>query len=362
MTSAFFVNTYIRAAALTVCAMFIFLLAVPSVNAQLGARDEDVIAALNPRVPQAGEQFTITLNSFVTDINRARVTFRVGGIVTAQGIGLKTQEFTTPQVGSTERIEITIETIDRGVLTKEIVLRPAQVDLVYEATNSYVPDGYKGKKLPAHFGGVRLIALPYFIDAAGNKIDSKSLVYTWHVGDQAQQQASGFGRDTFEYRGSAFYRTKDVHVEVSSVDRSLTASRNISIPAFDPVIRFYPVHPIWGLDLRQAINANEAYSLQQERLVEAAPFYFSDIEDERQTTFRWEMNGRPMQAFGDRKQVNLRAPDGLSGQARITLSINHESRILQIADAFFSVLFGQQNEAGVVSRDGDVSSNAFFGN
>ena len=316
-----------------------------SAHAQLAINDDDISVRMDPLVPGAGQQFDLTVSSFIADVNRSRITYRENGVVVAQGIGLKQQSFKAPAIGGKTTISITVETLESGSYTKSIVLRPSHVDLLYEAVNSYVPKGYEGKKLPAHYGGVKVVAMPYFIDDAGRKLDPKSLVYRWYVGDKIQQQSSGYGRDVFYFEGSPFYRTREVRVEVSSVDYEFNTVRSIIIPAFDPVIRFYEVHPTQGLKLEKAINADEPYDLPYETLVEAAPYFFSDIDDESRTTFRWRLNNRPLLTFGDRKQVTLRAPEGETGRARIELKINHENKILQIADAFFNVLFGRSQQS-----------------
>ena len=55
-------------------------------------------------------------------------------------------------------------------------MAPSQVDLVFEATNSYAPVMYQGKKLPAHEGGVQVVAVPYLVDENGRKLDEASLI------------------------------------------------------------------------------------------------------------------------------------------------------------------------------------------
>lgn len=337
-----------------------FAFAIPAFAQSVGILPEQIIAEMVPRTPTPSQPVTITLTSFNTDLERARITYTFDGEVVLRGIGETEVEVVTPEVGSRSTLVVTIETFDKGTLTKTITLQPALVDLLYEANNSHTPTFYKGKKLPAHEGEVRVVAIPHFVDSLGRKLDPTGLVYTWKVGDINYPKKSGYGKDSFTFEGSPLYRTKTVSVEVESTDGTIRATRNIEIPAYDPVIRFYQEHPLWGLDLSQAIIAERPVTLQgvPEVVVKSVPYFFSDADDLESTTYDWRMNGQRVETFNDRNIVNLRSPETGSGQARVSLKISHENKILQIAESLFTVIF-EGRDAG--SANENTSGTNFFG-
>lgn len=327
----------------------------------LGLSQEQVTVEVRPLITKPNQPVSLKVVSYSTDINRAEVSLYVDGALIEQAVGLKEMSVDAPAVGETTAVRVVIKTIDQGTVTKNISLTPSQVDLLFEATNSYVPPMYLGKKLPAHEGGVRVAAIPYLVNSNGQKLDPKSLVYTWKVDDQVQGDVSGYGRDTFEFKGSPYYKTRSVSVQVESVDQALVAERTIDIPAFDPVARFYVEHPLWGTDLSQAIIAEEPLLLEvPEMEIRSVPFFVSDSQSRSAVTYDWRMNGEKMNTFGDRDIINLRAPAEGEGQARIDLKITHNEKLLQIAQSVFTVVFGE--EAVRRAQENTSSGNTnFFG-
>jgi len=45
-------------------------------------------------------------------------------------------------------------------IDKEIVIEPAQLDILWESTDSYVPPFYEGKALPSIESTIKVVALP----------------------------------------------------------------------------------------------------------------------------------------------------------------------------------------------------------
>ena len=330
----------------------------------LGLSNEQVIMEVRPLIIQPNQSVSIKLVSYNTDINRAEVSFFVDNVLLEQGLGLKSFVVEAPRVGERREVRLLIRTINQGTVEKILDLVPAGVDLVYEATNSYAPVMYRGKRLPAHEGGVRVVAIPYFLNEQGQKLDPKTLIYTWEVDNRVVVDASGYGRNVFEFLGSPYYSIRTISVTVESVDQTLIASRVIDLPAFDPVARFYVEHPLWGTDLSRAIVAEEPFLLRvPEMVVRAVPFFISDQDSLSRVTYEWRMNGEILSTFGDRNIINLRAPDEGEGRSVINLKISHNERILQIAQSLFTVIFGSESvrQAQVERGLDDPASPNLFG-
>ena len=352
--------------------MYIYLLAalgallsapVALVHAQEFALSSgQVQLEMRPRIIQPQSPVSFEIVSYNTDINRAQSTVFLDGEIIERGVGLKNFTLQAPRVGESSNLEVIIETIDQGTVRKQVTLQPSQVDLLYETIDSHAYPLYPGKKLPAHEAPVRVVALAYFVNTDGSKIDPKSLIYNWKIDNQLQQQASGYGKNTFLFEGSTTYRTRTIAVEVSTVAADLIARREIEIPAYDPVIRFYQEHPLWGLDTSLAITAGEPLSLVvPEMAIRSVPFFVSNADSIVDVRYDWSMNGQPLSTFGDRNVVNLRSPDNASGRAEVRLSIAHQNKIFQAAESVFTVIFGNSDQPGGRARLGGNESTNFFG-
>lgn len=323
-----------------------------------GISQEQLVIDVRPQVIQPNFPVTFEVTSYATDINRAYVSYIVDGQVAAEGVGLKEFSVDAPRVGQTMQVEVNVRTVDQGTMSETFTLSPAQVDLLYEATDSHAPAMYRGKKLPAHQGGVRMVAMPYFVDQAGRKLDPDSLIYTWRVDGNVQQDASGYGQQVFEFEGPEYYRDRRVSVEVGDVSARLEAEREITLPTYEPVIRFYPENPLWSTDYSSAITADRPLRLSaQELAVRAVPFFVSNADSYDMVEYEWILNNTPTQVYGDRNVFNLRAPSEGSGSATIELKLEHNRKLLQVAHSIFQVVFGAEAQ----SEDGSTNAN-FFGN
>ena len=164
----------------------------------------------------------------------------------------------------------------------------------------------------------------------------------------------------FAFAGSPYYKTRNVTVQVESIDGERVAERTIELPAYDPVVRFYPEHPIWGTDLSEAIVADKPLLLNvPEMVVRSVPFFVSDSDSFAQVEYQWQMNGRPMATYGDRDILNLRAPESGEGTSRINLKVTHNGKLLQIAQSVFTVIFGEDAVREAQEVAGGDSTNYF---
>ena len=341
--------------------VFALVLVVPGVLVaqSFGISQDQVQVDVRPAVIQPNFPVTFDVVSYSTDINRAYVAYYVDGVLVQDGIGLKNFSVDAPAVGQNMNVEIRVRTTGQGTVTKTYNIRPAQVDLLYEATNSYAPAMYQGKKLPAHQGGVRMVAIPYFIDSEGRRLSSDSLIYNWSIDGNPQVDSSGFGRDILEFEGPEYYRDRRVSVEVTNVDGNLVAEREIALPTYEPVIRFYRENPLWGTEFSAAITADSPLRLSAaETTIRSVPFFVSDASLYDVVDYQWTMNGAPTQVYGNRNLFNLRVPTSGSGTAQIELEIDHQQKLLQIAHSVFTVVFGTETDTGTTIN---TSGSNFFG-
>ena len=334
------------------------MLATP-VLASAQLTPQDLSVEISPEIPEPGDTITVDIKSFVTDLDRAQITWRLDGVEIAKAVGQTNISFTAGVVGKTHTISIIAVTSDAGTITKSVSFSPATVDLLWEAIDSYVPTLYKGKALNAHDSGVLVQALPYFINSQGQQVNPKSLIYTWKVNNKPQQSKSGFGKDTFSFAGPSLYRASEVSVDVESSDSDFRARRTINLSAQQPNILFYAQNPLLGERLVQPVSGGSIVLEEDEVVVRAEPFFFSDINNRQEVDYEWKVDGRDIVTVGDRDIITLRRPEVGSGKSQISLEIKHIGKLLQFARESFTALF--EDRAGDDARQNAGDTN-FFGN
>ena len=143
-----------------VCAFFAF-----TVHAQL--QNVDVALTTNPEYPSANSNVTISLSTYSIDLGKAKISWLLDGNLSLEGVGKKTFSFTTGDTGSSSTIQVKIETADGNSVDKQLTITPANVDMLWEAYDSYVPPFYKGKKLGTGEGTYKVVALPSIKNLVG---------------------------------------------------------------------------------------------------------------------------------------------------------------------------------------------------
>ena len=307
---------------------------------------QDISVEISPELPEPGDRIVVDIQSFVTDLNRAQITWTLDGTELAKAVGQKEVSFTAGSIGTKHTLVITAVTADSGVISKTVTVSPATVDLIWESTNSHVPTFYKGKALNAHEGEVIVQALPYFVDARGAQVNPKSLVYNWKVNNKPQLPSSGFGRDTFRFAGPTLYRATEISVDVESTENDFRARRTITLRAQAPKILFYKQDPLFGKRLLNPISGGTIDLDQDEIIVRAEPYFFSDLGDTRQVQYDWTIDGKEVVTVGDRNILTLRKPEQGEGRSSISLEIKHLPKLLQFARESFTARFQQGFQNG----------------
>ncbi len=303
---------------------------------------EDVSLDLNPRIPAPNQTVEAEVTSYAFDLQSAQISWYLNGTLVQQSRGVRQFRFTTGSAGQTTTLRVSIQPQGAPSITKSISFIPASVELLYEPEDSFVPAFYKGKKLNAHESGVEMVAMPYFVNASGQVIDPSTLVYTWRIGNQIQQNASGYGRQTFNFIGPSIYRNKMVTVDVSTVDGTISATRSRNMVAYDPLLLFYKTDPLRGINLNRAASQNNIYFPESEITMRAVPYYLSDANNYGRVEYEWQINGDRFVTVGDRNEITLTKTEGQSGEAQINLDIKNVYRLLQYVENGFSVLFGSR--------------------
>lgn len=290
--------------------------------------DEQVSIEQVPKIPKPGESVSFRITAYTTNLNKAKITWSQDGKIILSQMGAVTNIVTAPQSGGKSTITITIQKEGGGTLTKTVVLNPADVDLIYEA-QTYAHPFFKGKRIFSSEAVVTYIAIPNFV-VGGRKIADSDLVYTWKVNGTAQQNASGYGKNTFTVKGQLIERPATITVDVSAVNSNMVATQSINIRSSQPEVVVYENNPILGVVYEKAILGT--FLLERPQVdFEAIPYFFSAAnKDDGQIAYKWSINGSQVTTkTPNENYLLLRNDKNAEGRAMISATVAHVQNLLQ---------------------------------
>lgn len=319
--------------------IFLFFLGLTlNVSAQNNFIEQNISIDVTPEIPGPEESVLIEIESFITDLNRGQIVWRINGKTVKKGTGAKTLRFTNGSIGEKTNISITITTQEGLTFEKKLSFIPALVDIIWE-TDTYTPPFYKGKPLPTSESSLKLVALPQFSTNKKIIINPNNFIYTWSKDRRIIGKQSGFGRKTLTTKSPLLYQNSHIKVEVSSFDNSLRAKKEIFVFATEPNIIFYEKHPLLGILYNKALTGSFSFR-KNEVVFRAEPYYFSQKDIlEKKVVFRWLLNGQLFEPTISPQEVVLRQTEETGGVARLNVSVNNLNKLLQNAGSFLSLQF-----------------------
>lgn len=266
--------------------LLIFLLGTSLTHAQL--IDSRATLYVTPRHPQPFSDVTLHISSSVIDVQNSLIIWEVEGKEEARGVGKDEFKLTVGEMGTSTHIRASIATQLGDVIVKEITLRPSSVDLLWQAADSYVPPFYRGRSLPSDEGRIRVVAIPQ-IKVKGEIKSPRAFIYSWSRDFKEISAASGFSKNTLEFKHTSLEEAENISVEVASLDGGITGSGIAPISPTTPKILFYEDDPLEGVRYERALNAISGGFRMDRDVVEivAAPYFFSPA-DPQSTTLRYE--------------------------------------------------------------------------
>ncbi len=314
-------------------------------NTQLPVGVEEQISIEQyPKIPKPGETVYIQITSYLTDLNKAKITWKQDGKEILTQTGAVAIQVEAPTSGKSSTISIIITKEKGGTITHTINLNPADVDLIYE-TDTYAHPFFKGKRLFTSESFINFIAVPNFITQSGTQINAENLVYTWSINGIVQQSISGYGKNTFSTKGTLIERPMTITVEVSAINSNLLASKSITLKSTTPDVVLYENNPILGVVYDKAIKGE--YILERNQVdFEAVPFNF-DVEGKNNINllYSWAINGTKIQSkLPQENYLLLQNNTNEEGTAFIKATVKHAQNILQTTETSLELHFKKVNE------------------
>jgi hypothetical protein len=298
-----------------------------------------VDVSVAPQYPGPNTRASIDIKNYSTDLDRATITWSLNGKQVQRAIGLTRFEFSTGALGTASSIDIVINTVSGKVIRKNVTIRPSEVDLVWE-TSGYTPPFYKGKAGYVNQGFVTLVAIPNMVGTNGKKLNAKNLVYKWSVDGEVQGSDSGYGKDSYSFRGTIVPKATEVSVEVSSLTDGTRAIASIELDPERPSLLIYQDDPIYGVLYNKAIL--DTFSMiNDEATFVTVPYFFSGkTPGVANLDYIWSMNGADIGGAAKKNKVTLRRSGQVeAGSAQVSVTVENSREILQGAGYDFSISF-----------------------
>src|SRR3989344_6530597 len=155
----------------------------------------NITLTVTPEFPRANEEVTVSARGFSIDLDRAEVSWTLNGKLEKKAVGGTIFSFRTESLGKTSALMVTVKSLSQGSFKETLTIRPAEVDVLWEAL-TYTPPFYKGKRMLSSSGTITVTAMPSFVVASGKTLDSAALVYSWEQDGKNLLSQSGFGKQS----------------------------------------------------------------------------------------------------------------------------------------------------------------------
>lgn len=318
---------YIKAKALfcilVVCTLFYVSHLSLYAESQIPILDEDISIELTPRNPEPYKDVTIALTSYSTDLNKAVISWQINGQTVQSGIGKI--KHTLKAGGPDSIITVTINIVPVGSVTslsKKIIIRPQEMDLMWESVDGYTPPFYKGKSLPIIGGSIKVVAIP---NSTTIKSGSGSITYKWKNNGEVVSDSSGYNKNYYVFRNDILEKDSKISVLASSVSGDYSSEKSININMFKPKLLFYKKSPSEGILYNNSLQKEESIS-ENEMTIVAEPYYFPNKNVN--TIYTWKINGEPIQTPSKKTELTVR-PTSSGGYATINLTIKNVKDFFQ---------------------------------
>jgi hypothetical protein len=331
---------------------------VPGIEEQLSV---DIV----PEIPQPGKDVTITVQTFGVDTNTNFYTWTIDGKEVLKGFGEFRLTFKVGRAGQLSNVKVKIDPSVGMTIERSFSFNPVDVDFLWQA-NTYTPPFYKGKALYTPEATITLVSLPNMV-IQNRRINPADIIYNWKVNYDLKFPSSGFGRNSFTYKGPIINRDDTIQTEVyAASNRNVRGRNSLVLNRVSPQVLFYEDHPTLGILFNKNIEGDVVLSSKEFKLT-AYPFHFSTPDRSMNTTFNWFLNDTPINIQNKQSSTVFRRTDEDAGVSSVAVVVGNPTHILQKASALVNVIyekttntssFGSENTEGFGSGDTEIQQTS----
>lgn len=299
----------------------------------LGLNPSDITVSMSPDSPRANTNVTVTLSSYSIDLNTATIIWKKDGAMLKTGIGAKSITLKTGDVGSYTTLDIQIIS-GSDSLTKNILIQPSEVDLLWETVDSYVPPFYKGKALPTEEANVKVVAIPNVNTSTSSQTN---MVYTWEKNYTASPSNSGYGKNSMVQRIDYLDPSEIIKVSASSLDKSYQAENTIELRSSQPRILYYQNNPDLGLLLNSTVLSGTVTNKSDFEIFAIPLFFTLKNLAKNDLTYSWSVGGKSVPDNSIKNRITIQFPKNSSGPTDVTTKIESRLKLFQTAESSVSI-------------------------
>jgi hypothetical protein len=311
--------------------IFFSLFFIKASFAQEGPADTLLLdISLIPSNPEPQQRTIARVTTLDGNINRANLVWFLNGEPLDQGVGKTQVTFITPASGNTA--VLTVEgSLDGLSGSASLTVIPGQVDLFWEAVDSYTPPFYKGKAIPSAMANIRVVAVP-------SPLAPRSIAYQWERNDAVLQGLSGAGRNSVTIKNTELVVTENIKVSIDS--SQFQGENRIQITPRSPSIIVYPKNEGF-IDFSR--GSNETLSLSTiGTVLRIEPYFFSmgssKLDD--WLRFAYTFNGESYIPEGKVNEIEVSAPE-TGGTSRFFIEVESIREALQNVERRITLFFNQ---------------------
>jgi len=315
-----------------VVSVFFVFSALPMQTACAQIQAGDISLSINPKYPRANETVKASLSTYTTDLNKAMISWLLNGTMVISGVGKKDFSFNTGNSGIQTSIEAQIDISDGSSVNKKMIITPADIDMLWEAYDAYVPPFYKGKALAPPEGVIKVVAI-------SNSSSSQGLIYNWKQDDNNKPNSSGYGKNSYSFKNSYLETSNTIETTVSSLLGANVGSGKITVRPESPKIIFYKKDPILGTKWEKSLADKFTINSSGQTIV-AEPYFFSPKNlNSSNLKFKWSLGGSEINTPAIKNEISIKPEAGQTGTSSIQLSINNIKTLFLSMDKTLNVSF-----------------------
>ena len=307
-----------------------FMLFAFFAHAQVQAND--VTLTINPQYPKTSQDVTASLSSFSTDLNRANISWSLNGQLSVQNVGQKSFSFRTGEAGTQTSITVQIQASDGSFINKSMIISPADVDMLWEATNAYVPPFYEGKALAPSEAMVKIVAIP-------TSNNGEKYSYAWKQEGDNEPDSSGYGMNFYSFKNSYLEPSNTIEASLTDLYGNSVGEGQVIVNMGIPKILFYEKNPNLGTQWQNSLSDGFTINPNGETIV-AEPYFFTPRNlNSSDLNFKWSLGGSAIDTPSTPNELSIKPEAGQSGTSTIDLSINNIKTLFLNLDKTLNVNF-----------------------
>ncbi len=292
---------------------------------------------LTPPTPGPNQEVTIQLNSYNVNLNASKIIWYINGEAQKEGTAETSFVTRTGDFGEKKVIDVVIFAQDGARFDKQIVLAPAEVDVLWEA-QTYTPPFYKGKALPTYKSLIKVSAIPRFNAATS---DPAAYYYKWTL-DINKGVGEALGKNSTVIAAGWPDSHVNIAVETSLPGTDWKGAKNLDINSTNPEVVFYEQAPLLGTRFAQAMGAG-LMAEGNEFTIQAAPYFFAlDNYKNGELVYDWRVNRNRVLPTLDPLKLILTKSSKAAENFGVSLSIQNAKRVIQQGGAATAVSFSAE--------------------